>query len=90
MTYSYPRVTYSEPKLSHSDPKVSHSDSTHLPYLHLPHLTTAWPLVRCNETFGWVVGGGGGGWQPTLVLALGKGLSFEAFRLDCHPLPILA
>ena len=25
------------------------------PYLHLPHLSTARPLVKCNETFGWVV-----------------------------------
>ena len=42
---------------------------------------------------GWwwvVVVGGGGGWKPTLVLALGKGLSFEAFHLTGHPLPILA
>ena len=30
-----------------------------------------------------VVGGGGGGgwWQPTLMYALGEGLSFKAFRL---------
>ena len=35
-------------------------------------------------------GGGGGEWQPTLVLALGKGWSFEAFRFKGHPLPILA
>ena len=33
---------------------------------------------------------GGGGWQPTLMYALDSGLSFEAFRLRVHPLPILA
>ena len=33
---------------------------------------------------------GGGRWQQTLVYALGKGLSFEAFHLTGHPLPILA
>ena len=37
-----------------------------------------------------IAGGWVGGWQPTLMLALGKGLSFEAFRLKSHPLPILA
>ena len=57
------------------------------PFLPLPHLATARPLVGCIETFGWWWWVGK--WQPTLVLALGKALSFEAFRLRAIPCPSL-
>ena len=62
MTYSYPKVTYCDHKMTYSDPKVTYSDpkitywSLRWPivtlhtslYLHLPHLTTAWLLVKLN------------------------------------------
>ena len=47
-------MTYSDPKVTFSDPKVTLHTS---PYLHLPHLATIRPLVRSNETSGWVGGG---------------------------------
>ena len=59
VTYSYPKVTYSYPRVTYSDPKMTLYTST---YLQLPHLASVWPLVRCNETCGWV---GGGGWVTT-------------------------
>ena len=78
MTYSYPKVTYSDPKVTYSDPKVTHSDPTHFP---LPphaspdlHLAISWVKLNLRVV---VVGGG---WQPTLMEALGKGLSFKAFQ----------
>ena len=39
------------------------------PYLHLPHLASVWPLVKCIETSGWVVVVVVvvGRWQPTLM-----------------------
>ena len=65
VTHSYLNVTYSYPRVTYSDPKVTQSDPTHLP---LPpptsHLAKIRPLVKCIETSGWVVGGGGG-WVAT-------------------------
>ena len=57
MTYSYPKVTkcypnvnYSSLKVTNSYPKVTYSEpkvTLHTsPYLHLPHLTKTWPLVK--------------------------------------------
>ena len=58
-------VTYSYPKVTYSDPKVTLHTS---PYLHLPHQAHIRPLLRPNETFGWVVVVVGvDGWRPTLM-----------------------
>ena len=57
VTYSDPNVTYSEPKVTFSDPKMTYSYprvtlshpkvTLHTsPNLYLPHLSTAWPLVK--------------------------------------------
>ena len=79
VTHSYPKVTYSYPRVTYSDPKVTYRDPTHLslppPGPPEPLLAISW--VKLNlRVGGWVV--------------LGKGLSFEAFHLTGHPLPILA
>ena len=72
------------------------------PYLHLPHLTTARPLVKCNETCGWVVVGGWVATNFSVSSRQGFKEGFQAFRLKghtlanladpclTHPLPILA
>ena len=46
LAYSYPRMTYSDPKVTYSDPKVTIVTLHTSPYLHLPHLATARPLVE--------------------------------------------
>ena len=81
---------YLRPKVTYSDPKVTQSDPTHLP---LPpptsHLANIRPLVKCIETSGWVVGGGG--WVATnFNVSSRQGFKLKAFCLKGHPLPILA
>ena len=65
-------------------PKVTHCDPTHLP-LSPPHLT--WPLTGASS-HSLRLGGGGGWWQPSVVKALDKGLSFKTSRaIPCLSLP---
>ena len=61
MTYSSPKGDYSVIKATYSKPKVTYTypnvavalrwptvTLNTFPYLHLPHMTTAWPLVKWN------------------------------------------
>ena len=46
VTLGWPIVTLRWPIVTPRAPTVTHSDPTHSPYLHIPHQTTAWQLVK--------------------------------------------